>query len=277
MLKTALVALDASPFSKTATTLALQWATRFGARLIGLGILDTPSLTAGEPVPLGASYFKRERDVDRMLDAQKHVSQLLSEFQERCNHAGVAVDVFEEVGDAAACILREAHQCDIVILGHESHFHFETQDKPDATLAHVLHGSPRPIVVAPRELQPGSGIIVAYGGGAEVARTLHTVQLLGLTAGQTVHLVSVSRKDQTAERHADLAARFLAFHGVSYKVHLVESSASAGEVLLERVHEIRPELLVMGSHAPHHFRDLFTTSVTRTILSTCPVPVLIGS
>ena len=277
MLKTALVALDASPFSETATTLALQWASRFGARLIGLGILDTPSLTGREPVPLGASYFKRERDVDRMLGAQQHVADLLSRFQERCAAAGVKAEVFEEVGDAAACILREAHLCDVVILGHESHFHFETQDKPDETLAHVLSGSPRPIVVAPRDLIPGSGVIVAYGGGAEVARTLQTVQLLGLVQGETVHVVSVSRKDQATERFADLAARFLESHGVPYQVHLVESSANAGAVLLEHVREIRPQLLVMGAHTPHHLRDLFTASATRTILSTCPVPVLIGS
>jgi nucleotide-binding universal stress UspA family protein len=277
MLRTLLVALDASPFSETAATLALQWATRFGARLIGLGILDTPSLTAAEPVPLGASYFKRERDTGRLLDAQKHVAELLENFQSRCEAAGLESEVFEEVGDAAQCILREAHQCDLVILGHESHFHFETQDKPDQTLAHVLHGSPRPIVVAPAALKPGNGVMVAYGGGSEVARTLQVVQLLGLAQGQTVHLVSVSRADKTTERCADLAARFLESHQVPYEVHLVESNAPAGQVLLERVHEINPQLLVMGSHIPHHLRDLFTSSVSQTILTSCPVPVLIGS
>lgn len=277
MLKTALVALDASPFSDTAATLALQWAERFRARLIGLGILDTPSLTAGEPVPLGASYFKRERDVTRMLDAQGHVSELLARFQERCKIAGVEADVFEEVGDAAECILREAHQCDVVILGHESHFHFGTQDRPDATLAQVLRGCSRPIVVAPRELKSGNGVVVAYGGGAEVARTLQTVQLLGLTQGETVHLIGVPHKDRDVEQFTDLAARFLGFHGTACNVHRIESSAHPGDVLLQRVRDLSPRLLVMGAHTPHQLRDLFTTSVTRTILASCPVPVLIGS
>jgi nucleotide-binding universal stress UspA family protein len=44
MLRSLLVALDGSPWSETATTLALDWAARFDARLIGLGVLDEPSI-----------------------------------------------------------------------------------------------------------------------------------------------------------------------------------------------------------------------------------------
>jgi nucleotide-binding universal stress UspA family protein len=44
MLRSILVALDGSPWSETATTLALDWAARFDARLLGLGVLDEPSI-----------------------------------------------------------------------------------------------------------------------------------------------------------------------------------------------------------------------------------------
>jgi nucleotide-binding universal stress UspA family protein len=39
MLRAILVVLDGSPWSEAATTLALDWAARFDARLIGLGVL----------------------------------------------------------------------------------------------------------------------------------------------------------------------------------------------------------------------------------------------
>ena len=97
MLQAVLVALDESPFSDSATTLALEWGTRFGARLLGLGILDKPSITAPEPVPLGASFFKRERDEARLADAQKLVETILSKFQQRYSAAGVAAEAFEPV------------------------------------------------------------------------------------------------------------------------------------------------------------------------------------
>src|SRR5262245_52998011 len=193
MLRTVLVALDESPYTDAATTLALEWASHFDARLIGLVILDTPSVTRREAVPLGASAFKKERDQARLAEAQQHVMDFLSRFERRCSEAGVRSETFEDVGDPGECIVRQAHQSDLVILGRETHFRFETQAEPDSTLAHVLRNSPRPTVVVPRELTAGNGILVAYGGDAEVGRTLQTVQLLGLSGGETVHIVCIRR------------------------------------------------------------------------------------
>jgi nucleotide-binding universal stress UspA family protein len=277
MLKTILVALDESPYSDTATTLALEWGTRFGARLLGLGILDKPSITAPEPVPLGASSFMKGLHEARLADAQEHLLRLLSRFRERCSAAGVPARILEDVGDPTKCILRQAHRCDVIILGYETRFHFETQEAPDTVRAKVLRRSPRPIAVVPRELPEGSGVFVAYGGGREVARTLQTFQLLGLADGETVHLVSVSGDDRKAGAAAEFAAEFLEAHGARCRLHAVKSDLAPAEVLLEQVRILQPRLVVMGAYAHHPLRDLFSTSVTRTVLSACPVPVLIGS
>src|SRR5262245_12355974 len=114
MLKTILVALDDSPYADTATTLALEWGTRFGARLLGLGILDKLSITRPELVPIGASAFKKELDETRLADAQKQVLRFFHRFLERCSSAGVPANVVEEVGDPTKCILKEAHRCDLI-------------------------------------------------------------------------------------------------------------------------------------------------------------------
>ena len=47
--------------------------------------------------------------------------------------------------------------------------------------------------------------------------------------------------------------------------------------LLEEVRRRRPGLLVMGAHGHHPLRDLFATSVTRTVLGECPVPAFVGT
>jgi nucleotide-binding universal stress UspA family protein len=276
MLRTVLVALEESNYSDTATTLALDWGTRFGARLLGLGILDKPSITAPEPVPLGASGFKKELDASRLVDAQQHVVRILSRFQERCTAAGVQAQVLEDIGDPTKCILRQAHRCDVIVLGYETHFQFETQDAPDTVRAKVLRRSPRPIAVVPRDLQKGTGVLVAYGGGREVARTLQTFQFLGLAGGETVHLLAVSHDDEKSEAAA-FAAEFLETHGTQCKIHVVNSRQEPAEVVLEHVGILQPRLVIMGAHAHHPLRDLFTTSVTRAVLRACPVPVLIGA
>jgi nucleotide-binding universal stress UspA family protein len=277
MLRSALVALDGSPYSETAAALSIDWAKRYGARLLGLGVLDAPSIRGSEPVPLGASAYKKARDEARLVDAHRRVVGFLTDFRARSEAAGIAVEVLEDIGDPAARILREAQRCDVVILARETHFHFETQEQPDETLGQVLRGSPRPVVMVPRELPEGHGVVLAYGGGREAARTLQTFQLLGLAAGEAVEVVSIHRDGAEAEALARLAGEYLAAHGAPHRLHPIVSAAPPADVLLEEVRRARPRLLVMGAHGHHPLRDLFGTSVTRAVLRACPVPAFIGA
>jgi nucleotide-binding universal stress UspA family protein len=272
-----LVALDGSPYSDTAATLACDWATRFGARLIGLGVLDEPSIEGGEPVPMGAYAYKKRRDEVRMADAHLRLLEVLTQFQARCAAAGVTATVLEDIGDPSNWIVREAQRCDVVILGRETHFRFETQDQPDTILAEVIRGTSRPVVVVPRELPMGQGVVVAYGGGREAARTLQTFLLLGLAGGEPIDVVTVRRDRAEAAALASVAGDFLAAHGAPHQLHPIATDAAPADVLLDEVRRRAPRLLVMGPHGHHPLRDLFTTSVTRAVLRACPLPVLVGA
>ncbi len=277
MLRSALVALDGSPYSETAVSLAIDWAGRYGARLLGLGILDLPAIERAEAVPLGAGAYKKARDEARLADERRRVEDFLADFRARGRAADVSVDVLEDVGDPTVRILREAQRCDVVILGRETYFHFETQDRPDDTLAQVLRGSPRPVVAAPRSLPEGHGVLLAYGGGREAARTLQTFQLLGLAAGEVIEVVSIHRDGAEAEALARLAGEYLTAHGAPHRLHPVVSAAPPADVLMEKIRSARPRLLVMGAHGHHPLRDLFGTSVTRALMRVCPVPAFIGA
>jgi nucleotide-binding universal stress UspA family protein len=277
MLRSALVALDGSAYSESAVALAIDWAGRFGARLLGLGVLDVPAIRGAEPVPLGAGAYKKARDEARLVEAHRRVVEFLADFQARSQAAGVAADVIEDIGDPAARILREAQRCDLVILARETHFHFETQEQPDETLAQVLRGSPRPVVVVPRELPEGQGIVLAYGGGREAARTLQMFQLLGLAAGEAVEVVSIHRDGAEAEALTRLAGEYLTAHGAPHRLRPIVSAAAPAEILLEEVQRVRPRLVVMGAQGHHPLRDLFGSSVTRAVLRACPVPAFIGA
>lgn len=277
MLRSALVALDGSVYSKTAMALAIDWARRYGARLLGLGVLDAPAIRGAEPVPLGAGAYKQARDEARLADAHRRVVDFLADFLAQSKAAGIPVEVLEDIGDPAERILREAHRCDLVILARETHFHFETQEQPDDTLARVLRGSPRPVVTVPRELPEGQGVVVAYGGGREAARTLQTFQLLGLAAGEAIEVVSVHRDGAEAEALAHLAGAYLTAHGAPHRLRAIASDAPPADVILEETRRAHPRLLVMGAHGHHPLRDLFGTSITRAVLRACPVPAFIGA
>ena len=276
-LRSALVALDGSAYSESATALSIQWAKRSGARLLGLGVLDAPSIDRPEPVPMGAGAYKRTRDEARLVDAHRRVLGFLADFKSRSAAAGVTADVVEDIGDPAVRILREVQRCDLVVIGRQTHFRFETQDQPDTTLAGILRDSPRPIVIVPRELPEGRGIVVAYGGSREAARTLQTFQLLGLAGGEEIDVVSVHRDPAEAEAIVRLAGDFLSAHEAPHRLHPVASDVAPAEVVLDEVRRRRPRLLVMGAQGHHGLRDLFATSVTRAVLGACPVPVFVGA
>jgi len=276
-LKTVLVALDGSACSITATTLALDWARRFDARLLGLGIVDESSIRRPEPVPIGAGAYKKARDEARMEDAHRRVAEFLADFRGRATAIGVRSDLLEEHGDPAERIVFEAQRADVVILGRETHFNFETPARRDATLAQLVRSSPRPTVVVPQTLPEGAGVLVAYGGGREGARTLQLFVLLGLAAGETLDVVTVHRDSGEARAIARAAGDFLAAHRITHRVYTVASSAAPAEVLLEEVESRRPHLLVIGAHREHPLLDLFGTSVTRAVLGACSVPIFVGA
>ena len=277
MLRSMLVALDGTPSSEPVISLALDWARRFGARLLGLGVVDAPSIERGELVSIGASGYKKHRDEVRLDAAKRHVVHLLMQFRARCAAAGVDATTVEDVGDPAEQILREAHRCDLLLLAREIRFEFETGSYQHRMLAHVIRALPRPVVVVPPpEPRGGQGIMVAYGGGREAASTLQTFVLLGLTAGQEVDLVTVHRDNAKAADIARRAGDFLTAHGVAHRLHPIASAAPPAEILLDVVRQRRPGLLVLGAHATHAVRDRFVTSVTRAVLRACPVPMVIG-
>src|SRR5260370_33744291 len=101
MLRSALVALDGSAHSQTAADLAIGWAGRYGARLLGLGILDAPTIERPEPVPLGAGAYKKSRDEARLADAHRRVAGLLADVLARAQAAGGAVQVLQATGKPA--------------------------------------------------------------------------------------------------------------------------------------------------------------------------------
>jgi nucleotide-binding universal stress UspA family protein len=275
MLKNILIGLDGSPYSTSATELGIQWAHRFGALLVGLGVIDEPSIRGPEPVPLGGAYYKRHRDDIRMHEARVQVEQFLERFALRCSEAGVPFKLLEDVGLPWEQILVEAQRYDLILLGQQTYFHFETQQSPCETLHKVLKNSPRPVVTAPERPSSGSAVLVAYDSSLQAARALQAFQASGLHEGQKLHIVSVAENHVEAARHAGRAAEFLRFHEIHAHVHPLCSSAPPAEAILDQVRRLNASLLVMGAYGQPTLREFFLGSATRTVLKESQVPLFL--
>jgi nucleotide-binding universal stress UspA family protein len=275
MLRSVLVGVDGSEYSTAAMELGIQWAQRSGAVLVGLGIIDAPTISKPEPVPLGGSVYKVHRDVSLFADASHKVGQFLEHCARRCAEAEVACQILQDTGLPAEHILLEAQRYDLILLGQHTFFHFETQQQSDETLQVVLKQSPRPVVAVPAALPAGEVVVVAYDGSLHAARTLQMLQVLGLEGSQEVHVVCVDPDQERADHCVERAVAFLHSHHKVAQAYACATEAAPADVLLEHVHQVQASLLVMGAYGQSTLREFFGGSVTRTMLRDSPVPLFL--
>ena len=273
MLRSILVGVDGSEYSTAAVELGIQWAQRSGAVLVGLGIIDAPTISKPEPVPIGGSAYKVHHDASLLTDASHRVGQFLEHCARRCTEASVACQLLQDIGLPAEQILLEAQRYDLILLGQHTFFHFETQQQPDDTLHVVLKQSPRPVVAVPAALPEGRTVVVAYDGSLHAARALQMLQVLGLEDAQEVHVVCVDPDQEHADRSAERAVAFLHSHHVAARAYARATTAAPAHVLLEHVHQVQASLLVMGAYGRSTLREFFGGSTTRTMLRESPVPL----
>lgn len=276
MLRTLMVGLDNSAFAQSAVEWGIDTAGRFDALLVGLGVIDIAGIGGSEPVPVGGGSFKRERDEARLKDARRQLRGVLDHFSQRCAQAQVACKELEEEGSPAECIATISHRYDMIVLGQESHFAFETQSRPDATLNEVVLRSPRPVVIVPQAFTSGDDVVIAYDGSIQAAHAVQSFQSLALYRDKNVHVVSIDAEAKVAAKWADRIIDFLHFHDIKATPHAIGTTTRPQDVLLDFVRQRNTSMLVMGAYGKMTWREFFFGTVTKRLLSECPVPIFLS-
>lgn len=275
MIRSILVGVDGSPWSERALEWSLRWSKASQAMVIGLGIIDSPSIQGGTAVPMGGGAFKDKIDERHLAQARDQVDHFLERFTLRCTEAGVPSKLLEQEGEPSEQILLEAQRYDLVVLGQETHYRFATQESADDTLIEVLQQSPRPVVVVPKTLPESNRILVAYDGSLQSARTVAALQAAGLAHGADVHVLTLGDDHVEAARIGDRAIDFLSFHGIRATRHVASIGSSVGETLVQQAANLDAGLLAMGCFGKSSWKEFFLGSVTRTVLKQSAVPLFL--
>ncbi len=276
MLRSILVGLDGSAHAESAMRLGIEWARRVDALLVGIGVIDEPTIAAAQPVMIGGPpYADPIVYRERMADARRQVEQFLGRFALACAQETVACKVLEDVGLPCERIAIEAQRYDLVLLGGRTCFHFETQGRYDDTLSKVLKGSPAPVVVVPESWRRGRSVVVAYDGSPQAARALRAFRESGLDRSLDMHVVSVHAEAKEAARCAERAIDFLRFHGIAAAPHALATRSSPAGAVLEKAQELDADVLVMGAYGRSGLKEFFLGSVTRTVLKESEMPVFL--
>lgn len=271
-----LVCLEGSPSTAQAIHLAIELARALPANLVGLAIVDEPDIVSGTATSIGGASYKRARDVALLDDARSRARAWLSSFVARGRAARVAVRALEITGRPIEAILSEVPEHDLILLGRQVNFRFETQDRDRYTRDRILRRAGKPIIVVPESAPvPGSSALVAYDGSAAAGRALHSFAACGLARGRAVHVATVADDGADAFETASRGCALLDKLGVrSVPDNLVSSDSTAGALLSHRI-RIGADLIVLGGYIPSPLSRLVWGSVTQDIIERSPVPVFL--
>jgi nucleotide-binding universal stress UspA family protein len=275
-MKSILIALEESAGTDRATDLAIDLAQTHGAVLVGLAIIDVPDITAGAAMGIGAASFKHERDQALILDAHQRAREFEQRFSERCKKAPVTGRVLQVTGRPAEAILAELENHDLVMLGRDANFRFETEASDTRTWDVVLHRASRPVIVVPEnDLPRGRAALIAYDGSLAATRVLKTFAASGLAQGRGIHVVTVNDSGAVAWELATQAVETLKGLGLEAEVHNVVSVLPIADALLEVAAQVDAGLIAMGAFAHSRLRKLFRGSVTQQLVEKTTYPLFL--
>jgi len=286
LLKTILIGLDGSPASAAAIDLGVAWAQRFDSLLVGLAVIDEPTIRGAHARNRIPPSYRQAYDM-QMDEERRHAEQILGQFATRCGDAGVAYKELTEEGRPGEQFLLEAERYDLIMLGRQTHFRAGAHQQPCNTLADILRATPRPVVVAtkpvlttklhaPEPEAPSQGVLIAYDGSRQAARALQLFSASGLSHLGDVHIATVhTASSLDAAKTAHRAVEFLSFHDIPAESHRIVAEENVATAILKKAEALNVGLLVMGSHGHSKIEEFFIGSVTESVLARSPIPVFL--
>lgn len=169
--------------------------------------------------------------------------------------------------------------CDLVVIG---------QVDPTEAASTVLSDFPEYIVFTggrPALITPYSGafprigkrILIAWDGGRSATRAV--TDALPLLRQADLVQVAIFNQDGTAAQELPIGsdiALYLARHGIKTELLPSRPSGDIGDSLLTLAADLGSDLIVMGGYGHSRFREILLGGVTRTILASMTVPVLMS-
>jgi len=275
LLKKILTPLDNSAPGLAAQQYAIDLAQQHKCHLTGIGILDTPWITAAQPEPLGGRTYKIQRDDVVIQQSHDHVSTIINEFDDNCSRSNVAHSSVSAEGFPATEIEKLSHEHDLIIIGQTTDFHFDLDEDSDITVKHVARDNPRPVIIVPANAPQSDKVTVAYDGSLQASRSLHMFLLLGISESSSIEIVSINKDIEVAEALAQQAAKMCHIYDRQTSHYPIASSDDPAQTLLSFINNRDTGLLVMGGFSHTFIREALFGSNTKTLLKQCKVPIFI--
>ncbi|MEP9354749.1 universal stress protein [Xanthobacter sp. KR7-65] len=274
MIRDILVNLAQGVEKDVACDFAASLAATFGAHLTGLSVayeIDVPPFYMGA---LPTDFIDAQ-----VLENQAASEKASARFSASAAAAGISHEVrtlSASLGVAANSFAEMARLFDVTVVCQPD----PDRPGPEEVISEtVLMESGRAVLIVPYvQTKPFTAerAVVAWDGSRPAARALaEALPLLHRT--KTVEVFRVTRGEDDDEAGAEVV-RHLARHGLTAAVRKlpVGSGESVASAILNEVADQGADLVVMGGYGHSRLREMIIGGVTREILSTMTVPVLMA-
>ena len=287
--KTVLLHIDDGAGRDARVAIAASVAQACGGHLTGVALTGVSRL-----------LYQHQPDLDADPNLALHLNFLreraaraLDGFEQQASSLGVASFEQRVIDDeAAGGISLLARYADLVVISQ-----YNAADRSPSVMrdfpAYVLLHAGRPVLIVPYALQAGQlapaahpaaaqNVLISWNGSKEASRAVSAALPL-LQRAKQVHVAVFDAQLHAAE-HGDHPGadilEYLARHGVQARLLLLDGGATRrgdiGEALLTQVSELSADLLVMGAYGHSRLRETILGGVTRTVLQSMTVPVLMA-
>jgi nucleotide-binding universal stress UspA family protein len=244
-----LVALSGEPGSEAALDQALEMARREAGQVFGLHLVS------------GDDQIEHELS-----------QRVRSEFQRRCDAAGVAGKVAVEVGPVVRKLCDRARWSDLVVV----HLAHPPGPRPLARLGSglstLIRRCPRPILAVPDQISPLKQALLAFDGSAKANEALFVAAYL--VEHWHIPLTVVTVVD---EHHPsailEQARQYLAAYAID--AAFSEGYGPAGSAIIEQIETHQADLILMGGYGLNPVLEVTFGSTVDQVLRQVRRPVLI--
>ncbi|HEY1884728.1 MAG TPA: universal stress protein [Roseiarcus sp.] len=254
---------------------ATSIAATFGAHVAGISFLYEPVIPDGTlgGIPVDLIELQREEN-------SKVANEAVSRFEAGVKKAGISAEtriLDATFGGAATLFAQIARRFDLAVVGQAQR---EGGASDGLMVEGALFESGRPLVVVPYIQKRGltlERVLACWDGGRTAARAIgDAMPFLERAKAVDIVIVAEERKGGDEINGANMGEH-LALHGVTANVkRIAKGDLAIEDVLLSYAADSGADFMVMGGYGHSRLREFILGGVTRGILASMTVPVMMS-
>jgi nucleotide-binding universal stress UspA family protein len=274
VLKDIVVNLSGRAAQDFAANYATSIAATFGAHVAGIAFLYEPVIPDGTlgGIPVDLIELQREEN-------SKVAKTAVDRFEAAAKAAAVSAEtrvLDATLGGAAALFGQIARRFDVAVVGQAQRDHGAAEA---LMIEGALFESGRPVVVVPYIQKEGlklDRVIACWDGGRMSARAIADAMPF-LERAKAVDIVIVAEERKNDEITGANMTEHLARHGIAANVkRIARGDLAIADVILDYAADSGADFMVMGGYGHSRLREFILGGVTRGILGSMTVPVLLS-